>query len=159
MWSLYRKRRDVLIDAPERHTDDMFELEPCRADMQLIGWLQDNLHSEMDVANSICNAAIDCPPGSICCDESRVRPGIMPGFACAPEAGIEVQVIRMKDAIAHANQSSQAAASFLSGSKKGFGTADSLRNASGVPAATVRLAWSTEVSSIANPMFFSSRGE
>lgn len=105
MRALYRYRRDTLIEALEQHASDVFELEPCCAGMHLIGWLRDTSLNELEVAQSIWNAGIDCLPISIYCDEQQLRPGIMLGFACAKEHRIEISVVRLKQAVDQFNRS------------------------------------------------------
>ena len=99
MRALYRDRRDRLTEALERHASELFELEPCRAGMHLIAWLRDTSRDELEVARSIWNAGIDCLPLSIYCDEQRLRPGLMLGFACAEERTIDANVVRLSEAV------------------------------------------------------------
>ena len=99
MRTLYRHRRDLLIASLERRASHMFELEPCRAGMHLIAWMRETSRDEMAAARSIWNSGIDCLPVSIYCDEQRLRPGIMLGFACAPEDEIDGKVARMIQAL------------------------------------------------------------
>ena len=99
MRSLYQQRRDLLVDSLENHLGDVFELAPCTAGMHLVGWLRDESASESSVAKSIWDIGIDCLPVSIYCDKQRVRPGIMFGFACAPEGEIEMGVKKISKAL------------------------------------------------------------
>ena len=96
---LYRRRRDLLTEALERHAGDLFELEPCRAGMHMIGWLRDGSLSETRVAEAIWDAGIDCLPLSIYCDAQRLHPGIMLGFACAEDTLIEASAVRLTEAV------------------------------------------------------------
>jgi GntR family transcriptional regulator/MocR family aminotransferase len=95
----YRQRRDRLIESLEQHASDLFELEPCHAGMHLIAWLRASQVSDSKIAECVWAAGIDCLPISIFCDRRRLRPGLMLGFACATEAHIEANVIRLADAI------------------------------------------------------------
>ena len=97
----YRQRRDCLTESLEQHASDLFELEPCHAGMHLIGWLKASRVSDRKVAECLWAVGIDCLPISIFCDKERLRPGIMLGFACAVEAQIEVNVIRLVEAVRH----------------------------------------------------------
>jgi GntR family transcriptional regulator/MocR family aminotransferase len=106
MRALYRLRRDLLVAAIERYASEIFELEPCRAGMHLIAWLRDSSLKELDVAQAIWNANIDCMPISIYCDEQKLRPGLMLGFACAVDDDIEGTVKRLaRAAHQHARKS------------------------------------------------------
>jgi GntR family transcriptional regulator/MocR family aminotransferase len=102
----YRQRKDKLIASLEKHAPDLFELEPCHAGMHLIGWLKNTRYSDSEIAENIWSAGIDCLPLSIFCDKQRLRPGIMFGFACAPEAQIESKVKQLGEVVrrVHANQ-------------------------------------------------------
>ncbi len=99
MRSLYRKRRDLVTDCLSQHASHLFELEPCRAGMHLIGWLRQSSRNEVDVAQAIWDSGVDCLPISIYCDQQALRPGIMFGFACAAEAEIEENVRKLAAAI------------------------------------------------------------
>ncbi len=99
MRTVYRQRRDMLINSLEQIATDLFELEPCRAGMHLICWLREPLRDEMDAARLIWKSGVDCLPISIYCDEQKVRPGIVLGFACVPEHEIERNVRMMTRAL------------------------------------------------------------
>ncbi len=95
----YRQRRDRLISSLEQHAPDLFELEPCHAGMHLISWLIPSRISDGEIAKCIWAVGIDCLPLSIFCDRERLRPGLLFGFACAVEADIEQNVVRMAQAV------------------------------------------------------------
>lgn len=86
---LYKERRDLLTDSLNAHAADVLTLEPCDAGMHLIGWLNDTGLSDRRAAEAIWRSDIDCLPVSIYCDQQALPPGIMFGFACAPEEEIE----------------------------------------------------------------------
>ncbi len=99
MRSVYRERRDLLAENIERLGGENFELEPCPAGMHLIGWLCNSADDDMHTALTIWQSGVDCLPISIYCDQQSMRPGIVFGFACAPEREIEKTAQRMMRAL------------------------------------------------------------
>jgi len=67
--------------------------------MHLIAWLRTSRLSDSEAAERIWAAGVDCLPLSIFCDTARLRPGIMLGFACAPEREIDANVRRLANAL------------------------------------------------------------
>ena len=99
MRNLYRQRRDLLIEQINTHLPEKFEIAPCRAGMHLVAWLKDRSANETDIASTIWNAGVECLPVSIYCDEQKLPPGIMLGFACARENEIEAGVKKIAEAL------------------------------------------------------------
>lgn len=89
MRSLYRQRRDLLVDSLTSHARDLFELQPCQAGMHLIGWLRNRTVADGQAASAIWASGVDCLPVSIYCHRQVLRPGIMFGFACAAESAVD----------------------------------------------------------------------
>ena len=85
MCTLYRRRRDLLVQGLRQHAGSFLDIEPCLAGMHLIGWLRDGTANELVAAEAIRSAGIDCLPLSIYCVEQVLRPGILFGFACVPD--------------------------------------------------------------------------
>ncbi len=88
MRTLYRQRRDMLVDSLTEYASDLFELETCHAGMHLIGWLRNQAVTDTQAANALWASGIDCLPVSIYCDRQVLRAGIMFGFACAVDSEI-----------------------------------------------------------------------
>ncbi len=96
---LYQQRRDLLTESLTTHAADILTLEPCNAGMHLIGWLNDTNLSDRQAAEAIWDSGIDCLPVSIYCDQQALPPGIMFGFACAPEDEIEDNAAAVADCL------------------------------------------------------------
>lgn len=88
MCTLYRRRRDLLVQGLRQHAGSFLDIEPCLAGMHLIGWLRDGTADELGAVEVIRSAGIDCLPLSIYCVEQVLRPGILFGFACVPDSDI-----------------------------------------------------------------------
>ena len=93
MKSAYRLRRDTLVYALEKHASQLLRPEPCRAGMHLIARFVDSSVSDQAMSQRLWNAGIDCLPLSLFVDQANVDPGLLLGFACAPETEIETNVL------------------------------------------------------------------
>jgi len=67
--------------------------------MHLVAWLQDKNRRDADVCKAIWEQGVDCLPVSIYCDRNKIAPGIMLGFACAPEIEISKCVATLYKAV------------------------------------------------------------
>lgn len=91
----YRNRRDILVKALQTDLAGILQPEPCLAGMHLIARFTDKNASDRDMAQLLWDAGIDCLPISIFRDQATVDPGLLLGFACAPESQIEAKTRQM----------------------------------------------------------------
>ncbi|MCP5085300.1 MAG: PLP-dependent aminotransferase family protein [Rhodobacteraceae bacterium] len=89
---VYKKRRDILVHALEEHACSLLRPEPCRAGMHLVTLFSDSSVRDHEIAKRLWNAGIDCLPLSIFRDQAVVAPGLLLGFACAPEDQISGKI-------------------------------------------------------------------
>jgi GntR family transcriptional regulator/MocR family aminotransferase len=99
MRSVYQQRRDLLIENLTEQAGELLELETCEAGMHLIAWLRNRSVSDNEAARAIWDSGIDCLPVSLYCDQQKLRPGIMFGFACAAEDAIAPNTVRVARAL------------------------------------------------------------
>ena len=99
MRTLYRQRRDMLVESLTRHASDLFELQPCQAGMHLIGWLRNRTVADAQAADAIWASGVDCLPVSIYCHRQVLRPGIMFGFACAAENAMDSHAASVAESV------------------------------------------------------------
>ena len=92
MRQAYQTRRDLLIAALEEHAAHILQPEPCLAGMHLVARFNDKTVSDQQKAELLWQAGIDCLPLSIFRQSSQVEPGLLLGFACAPEAQIAQKI-------------------------------------------------------------------
>ena len=99
MRSAYQQRRDLLIESLTEQAGELLELETCEAGMHLIAWLRNRSVSDNEAARAIWDSGIDCLPVSLYCDQQKLRPGIMFGFACAAENAIAANTVQVARAL------------------------------------------------------------
>jgi GntR family transcriptional regulator/MocR family aminotransferase len=99
MRSAYQQRRDLLIESLTEQAGELLELETCEAGMHLIAWLRNRSVSDSEAACAIWDSGIDCLPVSLYCDQQKLRPGIMFGFACAAENAIAANTVQVARAL------------------------------------------------------------
>ncbi len=99
MRALYAHRREILYECLTRYCGDLFQFNKPVAGMHLIAWARNKNTNDLALCESIWEQGIDCLPVSMYCDRASIDPGIMLGFACAPEHQIEMQVLKMDQAI------------------------------------------------------------
>jgi GntR family transcriptional regulator/MocR family aminotransferase len=99
MRSAYQRRRDLLIASLTEQAGELLELETCEAGMHLIAWLRNRSVSDNEAARAIWDSGIDCLPVSLYCDQQKLRPGIMFGFACAVENAIAANTVQVARAL------------------------------------------------------------
>lgn len=85
MRTLYAKRLETLVQHLQESCDDIFHFKKPDAGMHLIAWLNDAKQSDAEVCESIWKQGVDCLPVSMYCDQKKLDPGIMLGFACASD--------------------------------------------------------------------------
>ena len=88
MRTLYQERLEMLSHHLTRSCGDIFHFDEPDAGMHLIAWLNDKTRKDTELCQSIWDAGVDCLPVSMYCDKKEIDPGIMLGFACAPETRI-----------------------------------------------------------------------
>ncbi len=94
MKQVYQTRRDTLVTALQNHASNILRPEPCLTGMHLVTRFTNSSVSDQFLANQLWEAGIDCLPLSIFRDQATVDPGLLLGFACAPENQINDKVIR-----------------------------------------------------------------
>ena len=94
MKQIYRSRRDVLITALEEQASHLLHNKPCRAGMHLATHFLDETVSDQTMAQKLWNVGIDCLPLSIFRDKATIPPGLLLGFATAPESIIHEKVTK-----------------------------------------------------------------
>ena len=82
-----------------RSCGDIFHFDEPDAGMHLIAWLNDKTHKDTELCQTIWDAGVDCLPVSMYCDRKEIDPGIMLGFACAPETRINQCVSTLYSAV------------------------------------------------------------
>lgn len=95
MRALYACRRDCLYESLNRYCADTFDFGKPNAGMHLIAWARNKKLNDLAMCESIWQQGIDCLPVSTYCDQAIIDPGIMLGFACAPEDEIEKRVQKL----------------------------------------------------------------
>jgi GntR family transcriptional regulator/MocR family aminotransferase len=95
MRALYTSRRDCLFENLQHYCGEIFDFKKPDAGMHLIAWARNRPIRDQVVCESIWEQGIDCLPVSMYCDQVKMDPGIMLGFACAPENEIEHKVQEM----------------------------------------------------------------
>ena len=94
------ERRYASANMSDGHKDYFIEREGRRyAGMHLIAWLNDAKQNDAEVCESIWKQGVDCLPVSMYCDRKKLDPGIMLGFACAPESKICECVVTLYSAV------------------------------------------------------------
>ena len=106
MRTLYQQRLDILADSLTTQCGDIFHFDKPDAGMHLVAWLQDKKRKDSDVCKAIWGEGVDCLPVSMYCDRKKIDPGIMLGFACAPEAEIGGCVATLHGAVTQSNLTS-----------------------------------------------------
>ncbi len=96
---LYQERLDILAHHLTRSCGDIFHFDKPDAGMHLIAWLNDKTRKDTGLCQAIWDAGIDCLPVSMYCDTKEIDPGIMLGFACAPETEISQCVSTLYSAV------------------------------------------------------------
>jgi GntR family transcriptional regulator/MocR family aminotransferase len=99
MRSVYQQRRDLLVESLTEQAGELFELETCEAGMHLIAWLRNRSVNDNQAARAIWDGGVDCLPVSLYCDQQKLRPGIMFGFACAAEIEIAPKTVQVARAL------------------------------------------------------------
>lgn len=99
MRTLYKERLDILVDSLNRCCSDIFQFEKPDAGMHLIAWSNNKDLKDTDLCQSIWDAGVDCLPVSMYCDRKVLDPGIMLGFACAPEGKISGCISKLHSAV------------------------------------------------------------
>ena len=99
MRGVYQQRRDMLIESLTEQAGELLELETCEAGMHLIAWLRNRSVNDNQAARAIWDSGVDCLPVSIYCDQQKLRPGIMFGFACAAESEIAPKTVQVARAL------------------------------------------------------------
>lgn len=99
MKTAYQSRRDTLVTALEMHAGQILESKPCGTGMHLVSHFIDENISDLSMAKKLWAADIDCLPLSIFCDKAKVTPGLLLGFACAPERQINDKVLQAVQAL------------------------------------------------------------
>ena len=96
---LYQERLDILVHHLTTSCGDIFHFDKPDAGMHLIAWLNDTTRKDTGLCQAIWDAGIDCLPVSMYCDTKEIDPGIMLGFACAPETKISQCVSTLYSAV------------------------------------------------------------
>jgi GntR family transcriptional regulator/MocR family aminotransferase len=99
MRTLYRERLEILADSLTARCGDIFHFDKPEAGMHLIAWLQDKARQDTELCKAIWDEGVDCLPVSMYCDQKKIDPGIMLGFACAPETEISKCVATLYKAV------------------------------------------------------------
>ena len=102
MRSAYKGRRDILMTALEQHAAGILLTEPCHAGLHLVTRFHDTSVSDLEKAKGLWTAGIDCLPLSIFRDKADVPPGLLLGFACAPEGKITEKLVQAVQVLKHA---------------------------------------------------------
>jgi GntR family transcriptional regulator/MocR family aminotransferase len=103
MRTLYKERLEILADSLTACCGDIFHFDKPDAGMHLIAWLQDKKREDAELCKAIWDEGVDCLPVSMYCDQKKIDPGIMLGFACAPETEISKCVAILYDAVTQSN--------------------------------------------------------
>ena len=90
----YKNRRDVLVQALAEHASHILTAEACRAGMHLVTRFNDPTVSDQVMAQQLWDAGIDCLPLGIFRNKAEVAPGLLLGFACAPEREIRGKILQ-----------------------------------------------------------------
>ncbi len=99
MRALYASRLELLAQHLETSCDDIFHFKKPDAGMHLVAWLNDKKQSDASICESIWKQGVDCLPISVYCDRKKLDPGIMLGFACAPESEIPRCIDRLNHGV------------------------------------------------------------
>lgn len=102
MRSAYKSRRDILLAALEQHATGILRAEPCHAGLHLVTRFNDTSLSDLEMAKALWAANIDCLPLSIFYDKADVPPGLLLGFACAPEDKITKKIAQVAQVLGQA---------------------------------------------------------
>lgn len=92
MRAAYKSRRDLLVDALEEQASHLLRPDPCRAGMHLVARFTDPNVSDMQMAQALWDAGIDCLPIDIFRHKHQGPSGLLLGFACAPDQEIRGKV-------------------------------------------------------------------
>lgn len=96
---VYQERQDRLLNALEELASDLFEASFTDAGMHTVAWLRDGRVSDQSIARKAWAAGVDCLPVSIYCDQEKIAPALMLGFACAGEEEIRGRVEQLAMAV------------------------------------------------------------
>lgn len=88
----YRSRRDTLVLSLNTHAGHLLQAEPCQAGMHLVTHFTDRNVPDLLIAQALWDKGIDCLPISVFHDQTPGAPGLLLGFACAPESSIDRKV-------------------------------------------------------------------
>ncbi len=99
MRALYRRRHEMLYESLCASLPGFIGAQASAAGMHLIAWLEDKRLDDCTVAEVLWSHGIDCLPLSIYSDRTKLAPGIILGFACAPEDTIAERVCVMSDVL------------------------------------------------------------
>ncbi|MBL4784237.1 MAG: PLP-dependent aminotransferase family protein, partial [Cohaesibacteraceae bacterium] len=95
---IYAERQDAIVSAIRKNLDDIIEISPGQAGLNVIGWFReicDDLQAVQRMkSNGILGAAMS-PRYA----ENQPRPGLLLGFGCTPIEKIELGVQKMANAL------------------------------------------------------------
>ncbi len=104
MRALYAERMNLLVQNLNTSCRDLVTFKKTDSGLHLIAWLKNQKLDDVEVARAIWSRGIDCLPVSMYCDKRPIDPGIMLGFACAPENAIPGCVLELSRAIGLAQE-------------------------------------------------------
>jgi len=99
MRALYAKRKEILIQALERHAGGLLEIEPAESGMHIIAWLPHGMDDQKASRKAMAQGVIALPLSNYCFDE-KLRGALVLGFAGVREDEIEVGAQRLAIALA-----------------------------------------------------------
>jgi len=99
MRALYAERMNLLVQNLNLTCRGFINFKKTDSGLHLIAWLKNKKLDDFEVAKAIWSRGIDCLPISMYCDKGPIDPGIMLGFACAPENAIPECVLDLSRAI------------------------------------------------------------
>ena len=99
MKPVYQERQHRLLEALGGLAPDLFEVSLTDAGMHTVAWLRDGRVTDTSAAQKAWAAGVDCLPVSIYCDQEKIGPALMLGFACAREQEIRGRVEQLATAV------------------------------------------------------------
>ena len=81
MRAAYRERQDFLLQGIAQELGGIMQASPTEAGMHLVGWLSDRTKNDARVSAAAWDAGVEAAPLSRYTIESRLRPGLLLGFA------------------------------------------------------------------------------
>lgn len=103
MNTLYQERQALLIKAVRRKLGDELKIEPNSTGLHVMGWLRPDL-DDRQVSKLAQEWGIDVPPLSAFAPGSKVRSGLVMGYACVNPSQIDAGVDQLARALESAGQ-------------------------------------------------------